>query len=151
MFGRRKKNQTYHPIDTLIGANTQITGDISFSGGLRIDGHVVGDVTATDEECSTLVLSNEGSIKGNIRAANVVLNGAVIGSIEAYDYLDLHEHAKVIGDVRYGSLEIQLGASVEGKMIHQRKSDGDHAKSPEKMLPFIVSASDRSSAPEEKT
>lgn len=123
MFGK-KKNHLHHHIDTLIGANTQITGDINFSGGLRIDGRIVGNVIATgDQHNSTLVLSNEGSIQGNIKAANVVLNGTVTGSIQAADYLDLQEHAKVHGDVCYGSMEIQLGASVEGKMIHQSKSE----------------------------
>lgn len=123
MFGK-KKNHLHHHIDTLIGANTRITGDINFSGGLRIDGRIVGNVIATgDQHNSTLVLSNEGSIQGNIKAANVVLNGTVTGSIQAADYLDLQEHAKVHGDVCYGSMEIQLGASVEGKMTHQSKSE----------------------------
>lgn len=138
MFGRKKKNHLHHAIDTLIGANTYITGDINFSGGLRIDGHVVGNVIANSEQPdNTLVLSNEGSIKGNIKAANVVLNGTVTGSIEAIDYLDLQEHANVRGDVHYGALEIQLGAAVEGKMIHHGKPETGHAQPEDKMLPLM--------------
>lgn len=150
MFGRKKKNHLHHHIDTLIGSNTHIAGDINFSGGLRIDGHIVGNVIATDEQHTTLVLSNEGSIKGNIKAANVVLNGTVTGSIQATDYLDLQEHAKVYGDVLYGSLEIQLGASVEGKMIHQGKPEIEHAQPPDKMLPLMPSNTDCSSTVTEK-
>lgn len=138
MFGRKKKNHLHHTIDTLIGANTHITGDINFSGGLRIDGHVVGNVIAVSgQPDNTLVLSNEGSIKGNIKATNVILNGTVAGSIQAIDYLDLQEHANVHGDVHYGSLEIQLGATVEGKMIHHGKSESGHAQSEDKMLPLM--------------
>ena len=50
MFGRKKKNQLHHHIDTLIGANTKISGDIHFTGGLRIDGHITGNIFATDDE-----------------------------------------------------------------------------------------------------
>lgn len=143
MFGRKKKNHLHHHIDSLIGTNTHITGDISFTGGLRIDGHIVGNVIAVDERQSTLVLSNEGSIKGNIKAANIVLNGTVIGSIQAGEYLDLQECAKVYGDVMYGTLEIQLGASVEGKMIHQG-TETEHTQSLEKMLTLKPSETDQS-------
>lgn len=143
MFGRKKKNHLHHHIDTLIGANTHIAGDVNFTGGLRIDGHIVGNVIAIDEQQSTLVLSHEGSIKGNIKAANVVLDGTVIGSIQAVEYLDLQERAKVFGDVVYGTLEIQLGASVEGKMIHQ-STEIEHTQPSEKMLPLMPSETDQS-------
>ena len=79
MFGRKKKNQLHHHIDTLIGANTTITGDIHFTGGLRVDGHITGNVQSADDEQSTLVLSNEGSIKGKIKAASNIVTGKQIG------------------------------------------------------------------------
>ena len=143
MFGRKKK-KTLHPhIDTLIGANTHITGDINFSGGLRIDGHISGNVMATDDEHSTLVLSTEGSIKGKIKVANVVINGTVTGPIQAQEYLELQEKAKVYGDVQYGSLEIQLGASVEGKMIHQNKPNTENTQQSQKMIASIPSAAEK--------
>lgn len=143
MFGRKKKKQLHPHIDTLIGANTNIEGDINFTGGLRIDGHISGNVIATDDEHSTLVLSTEGSIKGRIKVANVVINGTVTGPIHAQEYLELQEKAKVYGDVQYGSLEIQLGASVEGKMIHQNKSNAEDAQQPEKMITLIPSATEK--------
>ncbi|WP_295627294.1 polymer-forming cytoskeletal protein [uncultured Nitrosomonas sp.] len=134
MFGRKKKNQLHHHIDTLIGANTKISGDIHFTGGLRIDGHITGNIFATDDEHSTLVLSNEGSIRGNIKATNVVINGTVTGPIDAQGYLELQEKAEVFGDVHYGSLEIRLGASVAGKMIHKHKRDLEGTQQSEKMI-----------------
>ncbi|PTN11033.1 cytoskeletal protein CcmA (bactofilin family) [Nitrosomonas aestuarii] len=121
MFGKKKKTKMHNHIDTLIGANTNITGDINFSGGLRIDGHINGNVIAEDEEQSTLVLSDAGHIEGKIQVANVIINGTVTGPIHAFKYLELQGNAQIHGDVHYGAIEIKLGASVDGKMIHQDK------------------------------
>lgn len=150
MFGRKKRNQLHNHIDTLIGINTNITGNISFSGGLRVDGHIVGNVVATDDEHnSTLVLSDEGSIEGEIKVANIIINGTVIGPIHAQGYLELQAKAKVYGDVHYGSLEIQLGASVEGKMIHQGKLELENKQPAEKLITLIPTASDKQSSSSE--
>ena len=137
MFGRKKKNQLHTHIDTLIGMNTSITGDISFSGGLRVDGHITGNVIANSDEQSTLVLSDEGSITGKIKVTNIIINGTVTGPIHAQGYLELQTKAKVHGDIHYGTLEIQLGASVEGNMIHQGKSELENNQPPEKMVTLI--------------
>ena len=150
MFGRKKKNQLHHHIDTLIGANTNINGDIHFTGGLRVDGHVTGNIISTDDEQSTLVLSNEGSIKGQIKAANVVINGTVIGPIEVSGYLELQEKAKVSGDMQYGSIEIQLGACVDGKMIHHNKAEVEHTQQSEKMITLRPHSADHSQLSSEK-
>jgi cytoskeletal protein CcmA (bactofilin family) len=150
MFGRKKKNQLHHHIDTLIGANTSITGDIHFTGGLRVDGHVTGNIISADDEQSTLVLSNEGSVKGKIKAANVVINGTVIGPIDAPGYLELQEKAKVFGDMQYGSIEIQLGASVDGKMIHQNKPEAGNAQQSEKMITLLPPSADQPPLSSEK-
>ncbi len=138
MFGRKKKSKLHNHIDTLIGIKTHINGDINFTGGLRIDGHVNGNITATENEQCTLVLSDQGSVEGEIQVANVIINGTVSGPIHASEYLELQTQAKVFGDVHYGTMEIHLGASVEGKMIHQ---DKDKVQ-PEKMVPLISNTPD---------
>ncbi len=144
MFGRKKKNHLHSHIDTLIGVNTHIEGNITFSGGLRVDGHITGNVITTDNtHNNTLVLSDEGSIEGEIRVTNIIINGTVIGPIHAHRYLELQAKAKVYGDVHYGSLEIQLGASVEGKMIHQIKLESDDKQKSEKLITLIPSSSDK--------
>lgn len=137
MFGKKKKNPLHHHIDTLIGANTKITGDIHYAGGLRVDGHITGNVIAAGGEHDTLVLSNEGSIQGNIEAANVVINGTVTGPIRAQSYLELQENATVYGDIEYGSLEIHLGATVHGNLIHQDLQEPGNTKQADKMIPLI--------------
>ena len=143
MFGRKKKNQFHNHIDTLIGVNTNITGDINFSGGLRVDGHITGNVIATDIEHGTLVLSDEGHIKGRIEVPNIIINGTVTGPIYAQGYLELQAKAKVYGDVHYGSLEIQLGASVEGKMLHRSESESENKHQPEKRITLIPPITDK--------
>ena len=79
MFGNSKTNKLQNRIDCLIGAGTTIEGNIVFSGGLRVDGHVRGDVIAADEKPGTLVLSEQAHIEGEIRVSHVVINGTVVG------------------------------------------------------------------------
>jgi len=116
MFSKQSKPQ--NRIDSLIGAGTKIEGNLSFSGGLRIDGEVEGNVVAHPGKPSTLVLSEHARIDGEVSVTHMVINGVVTGPVSASEYLELQSKAKVIGDVHYKSLEIQLGAIIEGKLIH---------------------------------
>jgi len=116
MFSKHSKPQ--NRIDSLIGAGTKVTGDIHFTGGLRVDGEIHGSVIAEPGKASTLVLSEQARVNGEIRVTHLVLNGTVAGPIEASEYLELQSKAKVTGDVKYKTLEIQLGAIVEGKLAH---------------------------------
>lgn len=118
MFGKSKPQST---IDSLIGVTTVIEGDVVFSGGLRIDGQVKGNVVAAGESegtNSTLVVSESARIQGEIRAAHVVINGAVDGPLFVTEFLELQPKARVAGDVHYKSIEIHLGATLDGKLEH---------------------------------
>ena len=119
MFGNSKTNKLQNRIDCLIGAGTTIEGNIVFSGGLRVDGHVRGDVIAADEKPGTLVLSEQAHIEGEIRVSHVVINGTVVGPIHAGEYAELQAKANVTGDVYYRTLEMQLGAVVQGRLVYQ--------------------------------
>ena len=134
MFGRKTKKKLHHHIDTLIGSKTHVIGSINFSGGVRVDGKVSGDVISSGNENCTLVLSDKGVIEGKIQVTNVLVNGMVTGPIHAKGYIELQSNAKVSGDVRYGSMEIQLGASVEGKLIHKGVALPE-AEEPVKLIP----------------
>ena len=105
-------------IDSLVGFGTRIEGDVSFSGGLRVDGEITGKVIADPSKPSTLVLSEHARVQGEINVTHLVVNGAIVGPVYVAEYLELQSKAKVIGDVHYKTLEIQLGAIVEGKLIH---------------------------------
>ena len=116
MFGKTNKPS---PIDSLIGTGTTIEGDISFTGGLRIDGHVKGNVRATGNKPGTLVISELAKVEGEIHVAHVVINGTVAGPVRATEYVELLPKARVTGNVTYKSLEIHVGAIVMGQLVHE--------------------------------
>ena len=117
MFSKKhSKPQTR--IDSLIGAGTTIEGDLNFSGGMRIDGQVNGNVIAAQDKPSTLVLSEQARVNGEVNVTHLVINGVISGPVFASEYMELQSKAKVNGDVHYTTLEIQLGAIVEGRLIH---------------------------------
>jgi cytoskeletal protein CcmA (bactofilin family) len=118
VFGNSKQKSASNRIDSLIGIETRITGDMVFSGGLRIDGEVVGDVTAEEGKASTLVVSEKARIRGTVRVGHLVLNGTVEGPIHANQYLELQSKCHVAGDVFYSTLEMHPGAVVVGQLVH---------------------------------
>ena len=126
MFGSKDSNKLQNRIDCLIGAGATIEGNIIFSGGLRVDGRVRGNVIAADGKPGTLVLSEQAQIEGEIRVSHVVINGTVVGPVHAAEYVELQAKANVTGDVHYKTLEIQLGAVVQGRLVYQ--SDGKSEK-----------------------
>lgn len=117
MFGK-KHSKPQSRIDSLIGAGTTIEGNLNFSGGMRIDGQVNGNVVAAQDKPSTLVLSEHARVTGEINVTHLVINGAINGPVFASEYLELQGKARVNGDVHYKTLEIQLGAIVEGRLVH---------------------------------
>ena len=121
MFGN-KVPKPQSRIDSLVGAGTVIEGNISFSGGLRVDGRVRGNVIAMGDEASTLVLSEQAQIDGEIRVSHAVINGTVVGPVNGAEYVELQSKAKVTGDVLYRTLEIQLGAVVQGRLVHPEEA-----------------------------
>jgi cytoskeletal protein CcmA (bactofilin family) len=120
MLGRGKKGKSADPrIDTIIGQQTQISGDLHFSGGLHIDGHIKGNVIANEGTDSVLTVSEHGRIEGDVRVPNVFLNGAVTGDVHCEERIELAAKAKVNGDVHYNLIEMVMGAEVNGSLLHQ--------------------------------
>jgi cytoskeletal protein CcmA (bactofilin family) len=118
MFGHKTKNT----IDSLIGVSTKIEGNIYFKGGLRIDGHVVGNVIAETGETSMLVISEQAKVEGEVRAAHLVVNGEIVGPVYSAELLELQPKARITGDVNYKALEMHGGALVSGKLTHDQVS-----------------------------
>jgi cytoskeletal protein CcmA (bactofilin family) len=125
MWGNNNSNKLKPPakVDTIIGQNTEISGDIKFRGGLHIDGKVKGNVIADDTSESMLILSQEGSIEGEVRVPNVFLNGQVTGNVHANDHVELLSHARIEGNVYYSLLEMEMGAAINGNLVHQAKRE----------------------------
>ncbi len=116
MFSKSNKPS---PIDSLIGTGTTIEGNVSFTGGLRIDGHVKGNVKASGSKPGTLVISELAKVEGEIDVAHVVINGTVAGPVRATEYVELLPKARVTGNVVYKSIEIHVGAIVMGQLMYE--------------------------------
>ena len=117
MFGNRKRIRTTK-IDTLIGHNSEMLGDVRFSGGLHVDGTIKGNVVAEEDASSVLTLSESGTIEGEVRVSNVVLNGTVIGDVHAKQHIELAPNARITGNVYYRLIEMAMGAEVNGNLVH---------------------------------
>lgn len=117
MLGRKQRRHTV--VDTLVGANTRISGDLHFSGGCHVDGTVNGSVTADPDSKSALSISEGGNIDGGVTVPYVVLNGIVRGDVFANQRVELGPTARVIGNVYYNLIEMAIGAEINGKLVHQ--------------------------------
>lgn len=104
-------------IDTLIGQKAVFKGDLEFTGGLRVDGHIKGNVIAKEESNSTVVISESGEVEGNITVPHVVVNGTINGNIHSGGRVELQSKAKINGDVHYKAVEMELGASINGNLV----------------------------------
>ena len=114
MFGNKKAG--VGPIESLIGSGTVVEGNIRFKGGLRIDGEVLGSVSAADGGGGALVVSELGRVRVPVHANHLVVNGAIEGPVQADEVLELQPKAKILGNVRYRSLEMHPGAIIEGAL-----------------------------------
>lgn len=114
MFGRKTKST----IDSLIGMATRIEGNLHFKGGLRIDGHVKGNVIADEDQASMLVISEHAKVEGEVRVAYLVVNGEINGPVFSSELLELQPKARITGDVNYKALEMHGGAVVSGKLTY---------------------------------
>lgn len=120
MLGRGRKGKSAGAkVDTIIGQQTQISGDLHFSGGLHIDGQVKGNVIADEGSASVLTVSEHGRIDGDVRVPNVFLNGSVNGDVRCEERIELAAKARVNGDVYYNLIEMVMGAEVNGSLLHQ--------------------------------
>jgi len=116
MWGKNKAKSA--KIETLVGTAMEIQGDLIFSGGLHVDGKIIGNVIAEENSHSMLVLSDRGQIEGEVRVPFVVLNGQVIGDVYASERVELSSQGQVNGNVYYNLLEMAMGAEVNGNLVH---------------------------------
>lgn len=112
MFGKKAQP----PIKSLIAQGTRIDGNIRFDEGLRIDGEVFGDIRATSEQSSMLVISEAAIVQGEVHADHVIVNGTVRGPLIARELLELQPKARIEGDVSYMALEMHQGAVISGQL-----------------------------------
>jgi cytoskeletal protein CcmA (bactofilin family) len=120
MFGDSKKARSSSAkVDTIIGQQTRIEGDIHFTGGLHVDGTIKGNLIAEAGSSSVLTVSEHGRIEGDVHVPTVILNGTVSGHVHSDDRIELAARAEVNGDVYYNLIEMAMGAAVNGSLVHQ--------------------------------
>ncbi len=146
MIGKKKRTAK---IDSLIGQNTEIQGDLIFNGGLHVDGKIKGNVIG-DDKFALLTVSDQGKVEGEVRVANVILNGSVIGDVHAIERIELATNARVNGNVYYNLIEMAIGAEVNGKLVHrvaeEEKPALTHMKEEQAQTKVASSVSSTSSA-----
>lgn len=116
--GNKSGNSRIEKIDTLIASNVEINGDVHFSGGIQIDGTVVGNVVANEDKGAMVRITNQGTVRGEIRGPNVIINGKVEGDVISTEHLELAAKAIVTGNVHYNLIEMVMGAEVNGNLLH---------------------------------
>ena len=121
MWGNSQKKKTAK-IDTLIGENTELAGDITFSGGLHVDGVVKGNIIAEADSNSVLSLSEQGMIEGEVHVPYNIIDGTVIGNVYSSEHVELEAKSRITGDVYYSLLEISTGAQISGRLVHTPNS-----------------------------
>ena len=119
MFGNGNKKLSSMKVETLIGRNTELQGDIHFTGGLHVDGVIKGNVIAKEGTSSVLRLSEHGRIEGEVHVPHISLNGTVNGDVHASEGVELASHASVNGNVFYKLIEMAMGAEVNGNLVHE--------------------------------
>ncbi len=115
---KNKPNLPDGQVDTLIGPQVTIRGDLQFSGGLYIEGRVIGKLFAEDGQKAVLTLAENGSIEGEIHSPVVVINGRVDGDIHSSERMELASKARVQGNVHYKVVEMAAGSILSGRLLH---------------------------------
>ncbi len=118
MWGNKNKIRS-SKIETLIGHDIEIHGDVKFNGGFHLDGKIIGNAVAENGSNSVFIVSDMGCVEGDVKVSFAIINGEVKGNVFATEKLELSSRARITGDVHYSLLEMASGAEVNGKMVHE--------------------------------
>lgn len=131
MFGRKSNMESR--IDTLVGPNSKVHGDLAFSGRCHVDGIVKGSVSADPDSNSALSIAEDGSVEGGVMVPHVILYGLVRGDVIASQRVELGPTARVIGNVYYNLIEMAIGAEINGKLVHRPGGQMPHLEQTNRM------------------
>ena len=105
-------------VDTLIGPQVVLRGDVQFAGGLYLEGQLVGRALAEAGVEATITVAARGRVEGELHAPVIVINGLVKGDVHASERLELGPEARVEGNLHYAVIEMAAGAAVTGRLVH---------------------------------
>jgi cytoskeletal protein CcmA (bactofilin family) len=106
---------------TIIDEFTEVHGRVVSSTSLRIDGKVIGNVEASQENNVSIAIGKSGLVQGDIYAYRIFVAGKVTGNIYCSERVELHDGAEVSGDITYGQIGVEPGAKLNGMMIFRSK------------------------------
>ncbi len=122
-------------VSTIIGEGTTIQGDVLYTGGLHVDGTIIGDVAAESGTATTLTLSKLGSIQGSVNVPTVVIDGAVEGDVTSSERVQLIANSRITGNVTYNLIEMEVGAEVNGQLLRHKVEQSNVSQIPLTDLP----------------
>ncbi|WP_379654713.1 polymer-forming cytoskeletal protein [Pseudoxanthomonas sp. UC19_8] len=128
-----KKKSSWHDgqaVDTLIGAQVVLHGDLQFSGGLVVEGRIHGRVFAAPGQPATLTLGEAGLIEGVVDVPVVIVNGRIEGDVCATERVELAPRARVSGNIHYKVVEMRAGAVLVGQLMHLSEGEAAQAAAP---------------------
>ena len=111
-----KKKRKFVAITTLIDKGIVISGDTTYTGGIRIDGEMIGKLRVHGEGDSLLIMGRGSKITGDVEVEKAIINGEINGNIKCHDYLELNTNAVVNGSMEYDILEIHEGSKITGNL-----------------------------------
>ena len=100
-------------INTIIGPNTNLKGDIESAGFTRIDGSITGNVTSKGR----VVIGERARMKSNISGTAITVGGVVYGNIIASESLVVLSTALVIGDIITRRIQADEGCVIHGRVF----------------------------------
>jgi cytoskeletal protein CcmA (bactofilin family) len=99
-------------INTIIGPNSDLNGDIETGGFTRIDGSIRGNVKARGR----VIIGERARMKGNVTGTNMTIGGVVCGNIIADGHLVILSTAVVIGDIITRRIQADDGSFINGRV-----------------------------------
>ena len=141
-LGKSPNEKPCNTIDSLVGVKTDIKGDIAFSGGLRIDGKIKGNITAKGDGNSTLVLSENAVVLGNVTVPHVIINGTIKGNVRAAERIEVQHKGEITGDVYYKVIEMAMGAVINGSLLREMVDGARDKATVTRLKPVTTGAED---------
>ena len=111
MFSKKDK------LESFLGKNTQVDGEITVKGTLRLDGRVNGNVNA-----DWLVLGEGGFIKGDVKANGIIVGGQIEGNLTAKEVVDIKHKGGITGDISTTKLAVSEGGIIDGRVSMRRET-----------------------------
>ena len=109
--GSESMSNTADKVNTIIGEETKLIGNIEQKGSIVVYGNVDGNI----ETEGSITIGKEGLVEGNLEGSNITISGKVRGNIIAKTKMILKKNSSLLGDVKAQKIVIDDGATFEGK------------------------------------